>query len=94
MDRYRGNSPADQQCLDLVNTQTLNFSSTLTLYIVCEHTLCVCVCVQLLDSAWSDLQKSTEAQKEEAPGGHALSDIMHLRHPTVLLRLFIMSYLR
>ncbi|KAG7215649.1 hypothetical protein INR49_022004 [Caranx melampygus] len=65
LDRYRGNSPADQQCLDL-----------------------------LLDSAWSDLQKSTEAQKEEAPGGQAPSDIMHLRHPTVLLRLFIMSYLR
>ncbi|XP_039998312.1 organic cation transporter-like protein isoform X2 [Xiphias gladius] len=47
----------------------------------------------LLDSAWSDLQKSPEAQKEEAPGGHAPSDITHLRHPTILLRLFIMSYL-
>ncbi|XP_073351574.1 solute carrier family 22 member 13 isoform X1 [Pagrus major] len=47
----------------------------------------------LLDSAWSDLQKATEAQEEPPPGGHAPSDIMHLRHPTVLLRLFIMSYL-
>ncbi|XP_071335729.1 solute carrier family 22 member 13 isoform X1 [Trachinotus anak] len=64
LDRYRNNSPADKQCLDL-----------------------------LLDSALSDLQKSTEAQKEEPPGGHAPSDMIHLRHPTVLLRLFIMSYL-
>ncbi|XP_051283078.1 solute carrier family 22 member 13 isoform X2 [Dicentrarchus labrax] len=64
LDRYRGNSPADKQCLDL-----------------------------LLDSAWSDLQKATEVQKELPPGGHAPSDIIHLRHPTVLLRLFIMSYL-
>ncbi|XP_029282565.1 solute carrier family 22 member 13 isoform X1 [Cottoperca gobio] len=47
----------------------------------------------LLDSAWSDLQKAPEAQKEAAPGGHVPSDIIHLRHPTVLLRLFIMSYL-
>ncbi|XP_070786936.1 solute carrier family 22 member 13 [Enoplosus armatus] len=47
----------------------------------------------LLDSAWSDLQKATEAQNEQPPGGHAPSDIIHLRHPTVLLRLFIMSYL-
>ncbi|XP_056226699.1 solute carrier family 22 member 6 isoform X2 [Seriola aureovittata] len=47
----------------------------------------------LLDSTWSDLQKSTDVQKEEPPGGHAPSDIIHLRHPTVLLRLFIMSYL-
>ncbi|AWO95516.1 putative solute carrier family 22 member 13-like [Scophthalmus maximus] len=64
LDRYRGNSPADKQCLDL-----------------------------LLDSSRSDLQKSTEAQKEEPPGGPAPSDIIHLRHPTVLRRLFIMSYL-
>ncbi|XP_056226700.1 solute carrier family 22 member 6 isoform X3 [Seriola aureovittata] len=49
--------------------------------------------VPLLDSTWSDLQKSTDVQKEEPPGGHAPSDIIHLRHPTVLLRLFIMSYL-
>ncbi|KAL7370252.1 hypothetical protein ABVT39_023690 [Epinephelus coioides] len=47
----------------------------------------------LLDSTWSDLQKASEAQKEQPPGGHAPSDIIHLRHPTVLLRLFIMSYL-
>ncbi|XP_044043502.1 solute carrier family 22 member 6 isoform X1 [Siniperca chuatsi] len=64
LDRYRSNSPADKQCLDL-----------------------------LLDSDWSDLQKATEAQKEQPPEGHAPSDIIHLRHPTVLLRLFIMSYL-
>ncbi|XP_070711778.1 solute carrier family 22 member 6 isoform X2 [Pempheris klunzingeri] len=63
LDGYRDNSPADKQCLDL------------------------------LDSAWSDLQKATEAQKELRPGGHAPSDIIHLRHPTVLQRLFIMSYL-
>ncbi|XP_029941958.1 solute carrier family 22 member 6 [Salarias fasciatus] len=52
-------------------------------------------CVDLLlDSAWSDLQKAAEAQKAETPaGGHAPCDIAHLRHPTVLLRLFIMSYL-
>nr|XP_020516965.1 solute carrier family 22 member 13-like isoform X1 [Labrus bergylta] len=43
----------------------------------------------LLDSTWSDLQKASE----DPPEGHALSDIIYLRHPTVLLRLFIMSYL-
>uniref|UniRef100_UPI0037E91F98 solute carrier family 22 member 13 n=1 Tax=Semicossyphus pulcher TaxID=241346 RepID=UPI0037E91F98 len=48
---------------------------------------------QLLDSAWSDLQKASEAQKEHPPEGHTPSDIIHLRHPTILLRLFIMSYL-
>ncbi|XP_034535198.1 solute carrier family 22 member 13 [Notolabrus celidotus] len=64
LERYRTNSPEDQQCLDL-----------------------------LLDSAWSDLQKATEAQKERPPEGHTPSDIIHLRHPTILLRLFIMSYL-
>lgn len=48
----------------------------------------------LLDSAWSDLQKATEAQTQtDADGGHAPTDITHLRHPTILLRLFIMSYL-
>ncbi|XP_041834722.1 solute carrier family 22 member 13 isoform X2 [Melanotaenia boesemani] len=46
----------------------------------------------LLDSAWSDLQKSTEAQMETL-GAHAPSSITHLKHPTILLRLFIMSYL-
>ncbi|KAM7375571.1 hypothetical protein PAMA_014603 [Pampus argenteus] len=65
LDRYRRNSPADEQCLDL-----------------------------LLDlQTWSDLQKATEVQREKPPGGHAPSDIIHLRHPTVLLRLSIMSYL-
>ncbi|XP_078101601.1 solute carrier family 22 member 13 [Sander vitreus] len=55
LERYRSNSPADKQCLDL-----------------------------LLETAL----------KEPAPpAGHAPSDIIHLRHPTVLLRLFIMSYL-
>ncbi|XP_072235241.1 solute carrier family 22 member 13 [Leuresthes tenuis] len=63
LERYRGNSSADKQCLD-----------------------------QLLDSAWSDLQKATEAQIE-TPVDPAPSDIGHLRHPTILLRLFIMSYL-
>ncbi|XP_034405107.1 solute carrier family 22 member 13 [Cyclopterus lumpus] len=61
LERYRCNSPADKQCLDLL--------------------------------LWSDLQKATEVQKECPPGGHAPSDIIHLKHPTVLLRLFIMSYL-
>ncbi|XP_045906751.1 solute carrier family 22 member 6 [Micropterus dolomieu] len=47
----------------------------------------------LLDCTWSDLQKATEAPKEGPLGSHAPSDIIHLKHPTVLLRLFIMSYL-
>lgn len=51
--------------------------------------------MQLLDSAWSDLQKATEAQREDpVTGGHASSDIIHLRHPTVLMRLFVMSCVR
>ncbi|XP_051797995.1 solute carrier family 22 member 13-like [Acanthochromis polyacanthus] len=46
---------------------------------------------QLLDSACSDLKK---AQKEEPVTDHTPGDIItHLRHPTVLLRLIIMSYL-
>ncbi|XP_040025877.1 solute carrier family 22 member 6 isoform X1 [Gasterosteus aculeatus] len=60
LDRYRDNSPADKQCLDLL--------------------------------LWSDLQKDTEDQKDPPPGGHAPSDIIYLRHPTVLLRLFVMSF--
>ncbi|XP_043965584.1 solute carrier family 22 member 13 isoform X1 [Gambusia affinis] len=44
----------------------------------------------LLDSAWSDLHKASEAQTAR---GHAPSDITHLRHPTILLRLFVMSFL-
>lgn len=64
LDRYRGNSPADKRCLDL-----------------------------LLDSAWSDLQKATEVQKVAPPTGHTPDDITPFRHPTILLRLFIMSYL-
>ncbi|KAG7502223.1 solute carrier family 22 member 13-like [Solea senegalensis] len=59
LDRYRDNSPADEQCL--------------TLLLSC-----------------SDLQS---AQKEEPPTGPSPSDIVHLRHPTILVRLFIMSYL-
>ncbi|XP_069576419.1 solute carrier family 22 member 13 [Brachyistius frenatus] len=48
----------------------------------------------LLDSAFSDFQKVGEVQEEEpVAGSHAPSDIIHLRHPTILLRLFIMSYL-
>ncbi|XP_021167030.2 organic cation transporter-like protein isoform X1 [Fundulus heteroclitus] len=48
----------------------------------------------LLDSAWSDLQSAAEAQAQTAGGGgHAPGDVAHLRHPTILLRLFIMSYL-
>ncbi|XP_026218582.1 solute carrier family 22 member 13 isoform X2 [Anabas testudineus] len=61
LDRYRANSPADKQCLDM-----------------------------LLDSE----EKATELPKEEPPGGQApRNSIHHLRHPTILLRLFIMSYL-
>ncbi|KAM8904924.1 solute carrier family 22 member 13 isoform 2-T2 [Spinachia spinachia] len=60
LDRYRDNSPADKQCLDLL----------------------------LL----SDLQKDIEEQKAPPPGGHTPSDIIYLRHPTVLLRLFVMSF--
>lgn len=52
------------------------------------------MCVQLLDSAWTDLQKASEAQKALGDGGHAPSDNVLLKHPTILLRLFIMSYLR
>uniref|UniRef100_A0A3B4TQP9 Si:dkey-190l8.2 n=1 Tax=Seriola dumerili TaxID=41447 RepID=A0A3B4TQP9_SERDU len=37
---------------------------------VCVSKFAVFVCVQLLDSTWSDLQKSTDVQKEEPPGGH------------------------
>ncbi|XP_062236305.1 si:dkey-190l8.2 isoform X2 [Platichthys flesus] len=47
----------------------------------------------LLHSSCSDLQKPFEVQKEEPHTGPAPSDIIHLRHPTILLRLFIMSYL-
>ncbi|XP_031179691.1 solute carrier family 22 member 13 isoform X2 [Sander lucioperca] len=60
LERYRSNSPADRQCLDL-----------------------------LLETAL----KETALKEPAPPAGHAPSDIIHLRHPTVLLRLFIMSYL-
>ncbi|XP_033836099.1 solute carrier family 22 member 6 [Periophthalmus magnuspinnatus] len=45
---------------------------------------------QLLDSAYSELQKATEAKIET---DSAQCDIVHLRHPAVLKRLFIMSYI-
>ncbi|XP_026157237.1 solute carrier family 22 member 13 isoform X2 [Mastacembelus armatus] len=66
LDVYRSNSPADEQCLDV-----------------------------LLESAWSDLQKTTAGHtQEEPPAGHTPNGIIHqLRHPTILLRLTIMSYL-
>ncbi|KAM9766969.1 solute carrier family 22 member 13 isoform 2-T2 [Menidia menidia] len=83
LQRYQDNSPADRRCLE-----------------------------QLLDSAWADLQKASEAQLDvtigpapigpapsgpaprgPAPSGPTPSAITHLRHPTILLRLFIMSYL-
>ncbi|XP_017290049.1 solute carrier family 22 member 6 isoform X2 [Kryptolebias marmoratus] len=65
LERYRGNSPADKQHLQL-----------------------------LLDLALSDLQKAAETQTETPDrGGHAHSDLIHLRHPTILLHLFIMSFL-
>lgn len=44
----------------------------------------------LLDSAWSDLEK---AIKNKIDTDNTCSDFVHLRHPTVLMRLFIMSYL-
>ncbi|KAM9835919.1 solute carrier family 22 member 13 [Aulostomus maculatus] len=47
----------------------------------------------LLDATWSDLQKASEAREQQSPGCPASCDIIHLRHPTVLLRLSIMSYL-
>ena len=50
--------------------------------------------MQLLDSACLDLQKASEAQEKVLLEGHTPSDIAHLKHPTVLLRLFVMSYLR
>ncbi|XP_029922449.1 solute carrier family 22 member 13 [Myripristis murdjan] len=65
LDRYRGNSPADKQCLE-----------------------------QLLDTAWSDMQKAPEVGEEpRPPADHAPCDISHLKHPTILLRLSVMSYL-
>ncbi|XP_037552709.1 solute carrier family 22 member 13 [Nematolebias whitei] len=49
---------------------------------------------QLLDSAQSDLKKAAETRTETPDsGGHAHSNIIHLRHPTILLRLLIMSFL-
>ncbi|XP_039649728.1 organic cation transporter-like protein [Perca fluviatilis] len=42
----------------------------------------------------SRLPVSVPTQRLKEGGGHTPSDIIHLRHPTVLLRLFIMSYLR
>lgn len=53
-----------------------------------------CVYVQILDSAWSDLQKANEVQEKVVAGGHAPCDIILLKHPTIVLRLVIMSYLR
>ncbi|XP_037332363.2 si:dkey-190l8.2 isoform X2 [Pungitius pungitius] len=48
-------------------------------------------CLDLL--LLSDQQKDIEDQKDPPPGGHAPSDIIYLRHPTVLLRLFVMSFI-
>ncbi|KAM6893921.1 solute carrier family 22 member 13 [Xenentodon cancila] len=46
---------------------------------------------QLLDSPWSDLQKTAQvAPVGEGPGPSGCSA---LKHPTILLKLFIMSYL-
>lgn len=44
----------------------------------------------LLDSAYSELRKAAEAKIEE---NHGHCDIIHLRHPTILMRVFIMSYI-
>lgn len=44
----------------------------------------------LLESANSDLQKTSEAKVDSDA---ARCDFIHLRHPTILLRLFIMSYI-
>ncbi|XP_074520248.1 solute carrier family 22 member 13 [Halichoeres trimaculatus] len=65
LERYRANSPEDQQCLDLVHTHTHTPRSL----------------------------SNTPAQKQHPPEGHTPSDIIHLRQPIILLRLFIMSYL-
>lgn len=54
----------------------------------------LCVYMQILDSAWLDLQKASEVQEKVLPGGRTACDIIHLKHPTVLLRLFVLSYLR
>lgn len=50
--------------------------------------------MQVLDSAWSNLQKASEVQEKRLPGGLASCDLFHFKHPTVLLRLFIMAYIR
>ncbi|XP_071780963.1 solute carrier family 22 member 13 [Centroberyx gerrardi] len=48
----------------------------------------------LLHTAWSDMQKAAKAGEEPSrPADHAPCDIIHLRHPTILLRLSVMSYL-
>lgn len=44
----------------------------------------------LLYSAYSELQKDAQPKTD---AGHASCDIIHLRHPTVLMRVFIMSYI-
>lgn len=95
LERYRDNSPADKHCLDLVKWGAFFFSSYGEGAL--SHSFCLIKCsrVQLLDSAWSDLQKAVEVE-EEVPvsAGHAPNDFTQLRHPTILLRLFVMSYLR
>lgn len=45
---------------------------------------------ELLDSAYTELQRAADAKLDT---DHAHCDIIHLRHPTILLRLFIMSYI-
>ncbi|XP_056883191.1 solute carrier family 22 member 13 isoform X2 [Takifugu flavidus] len=47
----------------------------------------------VLDSARSSLQKASEVQEKRLPGDLASCDYFHFKHPTVLLRLLIMSYL-
>ncbi|KAM4601685.1 solute carrier family 22 member 6 [Polymixia lowei] len=47
----------------------------------------------LLDTARTEV-KATEAEEEpRPPAGHALCDMTHLNHPTILQRLAVMSYL-
>ncbi|MEQ2184724.1 hypothetical protein GOODEAATRI_011060 [Goodea atripinnis] len=71
--------------------QPLLFLAIRCLTAVC----CCCIHICAFSLAWSELQNAAEAKTQTAgSGGHTPSDITQLRHPTILLRLFIMSYLR
>lgn len=59
-----------------------------------KHHPFLCAYMQLLDSALLDLQKASEVQEKVPEGGHSPCNTAHLKHPTILMRLLVMSYLR